>query len=139
MPKDKSPLYENIAEKLLALREQKGKTQTEIAEVVGKSMQAYAKYENAENYISLDALHTLSDYHGVALADLLPDAAVLDRISQDKGQIKGVAEAQAALDGIPKSDRLADAATASNLMLGIRDPKLRRDLIQLISTIRDKR
>ncbi|MEM7007421.1 MAG: helix-turn-helix transcriptional regulator [Pseudomonadota bacterium] len=139
MPKEKSPLYENIGGKLIALREQRGKLQSEMGKIIGKSTQAYAKYENAENNIALDVLHVLSDYHGVPLAALLPDSSVLDSISHEKKHIKGVAETQAALDGIPKSDRLADAATTSNLMLGIRDPKLRRDLIQLISTIRDKR
>ncbi|MEM1088287.1 MAG: helix-turn-helix transcriptional regulator [Pseudomonadota bacterium] len=138
MSKSRSPIYENIGAKLLALREQKGKTQTEMAEILGKSMQAYAKYENAENHISLDALHTLADYHGVPLADLLPDNAVLNRISDAKHTHKGLSEDQAPLEGVPKADRLTDAATASNLVLGIRDADVRRDLLKLISTIQNR-
>ena len=138
MSKPRSPLYENIGAKLLALREQKGKTQTEMAEILGKSMQAYAKYENAENHISLDALHILADYHRVPLADLLPDSAVLDQLSDAKHSNRGMAEDQSPLEGTPKTDRLADAATASNLMLGIRDADVRRDLLKLISTIQNR-
>lgn len=136
-PQTKSPLYQNIGLKIRALREQKGKTQAEIATLLGKSSQAYAKYEIAENQLSLDAMHTLAEFYGVSLADLLPDSAVLVDFADEQSRSKGVAEDQSALTGTPRDDRLSDAARASDLMLGIRNAAIRKDLLQLITSIRD--
>lgn len=136
-PAPKSQIYQNIGLKLRALREQRGKTQAEIAALLGKSAQAYAKYEIAENQLTLDALHMLAEFYDITLAELLPDTAVLDSLSTKTATRIGVAEDQAALTGIPKDDRLSDAAQASDLMLGIRNPAIRKDLLRLITSIRD--
>ena len=136
-PHPKSPIYQNIGLKLRALREQQSKTQAEIATLLGKSAQAYAKYEIAENQLSLDALHVLATYYGIGLVDLLPEEAVLKNISQDQKIHKGVGEDQAPLTGTPKENRLSDAAKAGDLMLGIRNDAVRKDLIRLLTTIRD--
>lgn len=136
-PQIKSPLYQNIGLKIRALREQRGITQAEVAALLGKSSQAYAKYEIAENQLSLDAMHALADFYGVTLADLLPDPSVLATFSDERKQTKGMAEDQSALTGTPRDDRLSDAARASDLMLGIRNAAIRKDLLQLITSIRD--
>jgi len=136
-PQPKSPIYQNIGLKLRALREQQGKTQADIAALLGKSAQAYAKYENAENQLSLDALHVLATYYGVTLAELLPEETVLKSISVSQTINKGVAEAQTPFNGTPRDDRLSDAAKVGELMLGLRNGDVRNDLIRLITTIRD--
>lgn len=58
-------------ERLKILRKEKGKTQTEIAELIGVRKLAYAHYEQGKRKLSVDALVTLAQYYDVTTDYLL--------------------------------------------------------------------
>ncbi|MEM9054046.1 MAG: helix-turn-helix domain-containing protein, partial [Pseudomonadota bacterium] len=137
-PKD--TIYEQIGSRLRALREQSGLNQADVAKLIGKSHQTYSNYEKATNHITLDCLYALARHYSVALTDLLPDQQQIDALlpsTQGKQKPFGVAESQAVFtrsDSAP-SDRLADAAAISGLILKIRDDQVRKDLIALTRSV----
>lgn len=52
--------------RLRELREDKDKTQTEIAKILGMKQSQYSRYENSIRDIPLDSLITLAKYYGVS-------------------------------------------------------------------------
>lgn len=52
--------------RLRELREDKDKTQTEIAKILGMKQSQYSRYENGIRDIPLDSLITLAKYYGVS-------------------------------------------------------------------------
>ena len=55
-----------INERLKQLREDKDKTLTEIANVLGTSYQYYQKYEKGKHPLPIQHLYTLCAYYGVS-------------------------------------------------------------------------
>lgn len=52
--------------RLRELREDRDKTQTEIAKILGMKQSQYSRYENGIRDIPLDSLITLAKYYGVS-------------------------------------------------------------------------
>lgn len=52
--------------RLRELREDRDKTQTEIAKILGMKQSQYSRYENGIRDIPLDSLVTLAKYYGVS-------------------------------------------------------------------------
>ena len=52
--------------RLRELREDRDKTQTEIAKILGMKQSQYFRYENGIRDIPLDSLITLAKYYGVS-------------------------------------------------------------------------
>ena len=52
--------------RLRELREDRDKTQTEIAKILGMKQSQYSRYENGIRDIRLDSLITLAKYYGVS-------------------------------------------------------------------------
>ena len=52
--------------RLRELREDKDKTQTEIAKILGMKQSQYSRYENGIRDLPLDSLITLAKYYGVS-------------------------------------------------------------------------
>ena len=53
-------------QRLRSLREDRDKTQAEIAKVLGTSQQYYGKYESGERPLPIDRLYMLCNYYGVS-------------------------------------------------------------------------
>lgn len=60
-----------LAERILALRKQNGKTQTELAEYLGLKLRAYQYYENGRYRPDYEKLIALAAYYGVSTDYLL--------------------------------------------------------------------
>ena len=52
--------------RLRELREDRDKTQTEIAKILGMKQSQYSRYENGIRDLPLDSLITLAKYYGVS-------------------------------------------------------------------------
>ena len=52
--------------RLRELREDRDKTQTEIAKILGMKQSQYSRYENGIRDIPLDSIITLAKYYGVS-------------------------------------------------------------------------
>lgn len=72
----------SLAEKLVALRKQKGLTQMELAEKLNVSRQAISRWEVGSAVPSTDNLKTLGDLYGVSVDYLLSDIA--DNVEDQK-------------------------------------------------------
>ena len=57
--------------RLRELREDRDKTQTEIAKILGMKQSQYSRYENGIRDIPLDSLMTLAKYYGVSIDYIL--------------------------------------------------------------------
>ena len=57
--------------RLKELRESKGLTQKEVAEIIGYSEISYARYENGKREPSLNTLLTMSKYFNVSINYLI--------------------------------------------------------------------
>lgn len=140
-PSPKDTIYEQIGYRLRALREQNGLNQADVARLIGKSHQTYSNYEKATNHITLDCLYILAHHYRVAIKDLLPDqehiAALFPTYQALERKPFGMAEDQAVFTNPEAlaSDRLADAATISSLILKVGDDRVRKDLIALARSI----
>jgi len=60
-----------FANRLVALRKEKGLSQEELAEKIGVSRQAISKWENGESAPDTDNLISLADVYGISLDELL--------------------------------------------------------------------
>ncbi|MBQ5816488.1 MAG: helix-turn-helix domain-containing protein [Oscillospiraceae bacterium] len=63
------------------LRKLNGKTQEEIAEVVGVSRQAYAKWERGEASPDVERCKMLADFYGTTLDALVGDCVKVEGVS----------------------------------------------------------
>ena len=61
----------SFAQRLRELRNEKKKTQTEMAEYLGLKLRAYQYYESATHYPEVPNLIKLADYFGVSTDYLL--------------------------------------------------------------------
>lgn len=61
----------SLSENLIFLRKQANKSQTQIANVLKKSQQAYGKYETGQTEPDMDSLNTLAQYYNVSIDFLL--------------------------------------------------------------------
>lgn len=57
----------NYAERIRALREDKDKTQTEIAKLLGVGQRTYCDYELGKTRIPVDSLMTLAEFYNVSM------------------------------------------------------------------------
>lgn len=60
-----------FADNLVLLRNMKGLTQEQIAEVIGISRQSYAKWEQGETYPDIDKCDKLAKFYGVTMDSLV--------------------------------------------------------------------
>ncbi len=60
----------NIGKKIRELRQQMGRTQTEIAEVFGVSPQAVSRWENGTVYPDMELIPSIANYFGVTIDSL---------------------------------------------------------------------
>lgn len=63
-----------LKENLISLRKMNGKTQEEIAEIVGVSRQAYSKWEKGEALPDVDRCRLLARYYGITIDSLVENA-----------------------------------------------------------------
>lgn len=69
-----------LADNLIFLRNIKGLTQEQVAEVIGISRQSYSKWEQGETYPDIDKCDKLAKYYGVTIDSLVhQDNKVDDR------------------------------------------------------------
>jgi len=74
----------NFAEKLKAERKKKGWSQEELAEYLYVSRQSVSKWENGQNYPSIEIIIKLSDLFGVSIDELLrSDAELTKKVIND--------------------------------------------------------
>ena len=69
----------NFAEKLKTERKKKGWSQEELAEYLHVSRQSVSKWENGQNYPSIEIVIKLSDLFGITIDELLRSDAELTR------------------------------------------------------------
>ena len=60
-----------LADNLIVLRNIKGLTQEQVAEVIGISRQSYSKWEQGETYPDIDKCDKLAQYYGVTIDSLV--------------------------------------------------------------------
>ena len=60
-----------LADNLIFLRNIKGLTQEQVAEVIGISRQSYSKWEQGETYPDIDKCDKLAQYYGVTIDSLV--------------------------------------------------------------------
>lgn len=56
-----------FSERLKVLRKESGKTQAELAEIIGITDRGYRKFESGENDPGMKSLVSLADFFGVTL------------------------------------------------------------------------
>lgn len=76
-------MYEAVAKKLKALREDADKTQTKIASALNIDQSYYAKYENGKHPIPLHHLKTLCEYYHVSADYILEIPDTHDRTKEE--------------------------------------------------------
>ena len=62
---------EQYSKRLRQLREERGLTFAQVAEVIGRSPQSYEKLETCESSMKISELLVLCDFYGVSADDLL--------------------------------------------------------------------
>ena len=67
-----------LQENLIMLRSIAGKTQEDIAEVIGISRQAYAKWERGETIPDIEKCGRLAEFYGVTMDSLIKDDVQLE-------------------------------------------------------------
>ena len=67
-----------LQENLIMLRSLAGKTQEYIAEVIGISRQAYAKWERGETIPDIEKCGRLAEFYGVTMDSLIKDDVQLE-------------------------------------------------------------
>lgn len=67
-----------LQENLIMLRSLAGKTQEDIAEVIGISRQAYAKWERGETIPDIEKCGRLAEFYGVTMDSLIKDNVQLE-------------------------------------------------------------
>lgn len=67
-----------LQENLIMLRSLAGKTQEDIAEVIGISRQAYAKWERSETIPDIEKCGRLAEFYGVTMDSLIKDDVQLE-------------------------------------------------------------
>ncbi|WP_147534450.1 helix-turn-helix domain-containing protein [Bacillus marasmi] len=77
-----------FAEKLKSERKNKGWSQEELAEKLFVSRQSVSKWENGQNYPSIEILIKLSDLFGVTIDEMLrSDEELKEKVIQDSKQL----------------------------------------------------
>ena len=69
-----------LADNLIFLRNFKGLTQEQVAEVIGISRQSYSKWEQGETYPDIDKCDKLAKYYGVTIDSLVHQDNKVDDI-----------------------------------------------------------
>ena len=69
-----------LADNRIFLRNIKGLTQEQVAEVIGISRQSYSKWEQGETYPDIDKCDKLAKYHGVTIDSLVHQDNKVDDI-----------------------------------------------------------
>ena len=78
----------NFAEKLKAERKKMGWSQEELAEHLYVSRQSVSKWENGQNYPSIEIVLKLSDLFGITVDELLrSDAELTKKVINDSKQL----------------------------------------------------
>lgn len=67
-----------LQENLIMMRSLAGKTQEDMAEVIGISRQAYAKWERGETIPDIEKCGRLAEFYGVTMDSLIKDDAQLE-------------------------------------------------------------
>ncbi|USK49916.1 helix-turn-helix transcriptional regulator [Bacillus sp. CMF12] len=77
-----------FAEKLKKERKEKGWSQEELAEKLFVSRQSVSKWENGQNYPSIEIIIKLSDLFGVTIDELLrSDGELTEKVIKDSRQL----------------------------------------------------
>jgi|AGTN01.3.fsa_nt_gi Predicted transcriptional regulators len=71
-----------VGKKLKALREARGLTQTQLAGVLGKSIETISNFERGKVVTSLLTLDKLARYFGVAVKDFFSDVPAMQPLEQ---------------------------------------------------------
>ncbi|MUK88249.1 helix-turn-helix domain-containing protein [Ornithinibacillus sp. L9] len=79
----------SFADKLKKERKNKGWSQEELAEKLFVSRQSVSKWENGQNYPSIEIIIKLSDFFGVTIDELLrSDDELKEKVINDSKQLK---------------------------------------------------
>jgi len=76
-----------IANRLAALRKEKGISQEELAEKLGVSRQAVSKWENGESSPDTDNLIALADIYGISLDELLGKSKPEEKVEKEEVEV----------------------------------------------------
>jgi len=79
-----------IGSRLLAIRQERGLTQADIAEVLGMPESSYARYERNETQIDYTKLVAFAEKLNVPVYDLLPETVSINNHNNNSGQGGGV-------------------------------------------------
>lgn len=60
-----------LSDNLILLRNMKGLTQEQVAEVIGISRQSYSKWEQGETYPDIDKCDKLAEFYGITIDSLI--------------------------------------------------------------------
>ncbi|MGE7623552.1 helix-turn-helix domain-containing protein [Viridibacillus sp. NPDC096237] len=82
-----------LGSRLIYLRKQKGKTQQDIAKVIGITRPAYTAYETGKRNPDYDTLEKIADYYDVSTDYLLgrSDSPTLSPIDKDEEEFQAFA------------------------------------------------
>ncbi|TAD99152.1 MAG: XRE family transcriptional regulator [Bacteroidetes bacterium] len=79
-----------IGNRLLAIRQEKGLTQVDIADLLGLPESTYARYERNETQIDYTKLVKFSEKLNVPVQDLLPETVSINNNNHNSGQGGGM-------------------------------------------------
>lgn len=71
--RDRDPLDQHLAVRLIALRKERGVTQPDLAKAIGVSFQQVQKYENAQNRIAASRLIRIARALDCKITDFIPE------------------------------------------------------------------
>lgn len=123
-----------LGKRLKSLRVQTGKTQADIAAILGVSPQQYQKYEKGMSKCSLENLFLLAAYYNLSVAHLIPDAFGAPPSSVAHG-LEETAEPFTPAPHKTPEDEASLIAEVTALFIRIPSHETRRKLIDLLSEI----
>ncbi len=111
----------NLCENLVYFRKLHKKNQTQIAKLINKSQQSYAKYENGDTEPDISSLIVLSNYYGISIDTLIGSKP--KEISLNNSENNYLGENQRAIQKLSEKLDDDDAAQIYNYMLFVLDQK----------------
>ena len=111
----------NLCENLVYFRKLHKKNQTQIAKLINKSQQSYAKYENGDTEPDISSLIVLSNYYGISIDTLIGSKP--KEISLNNSENNYLGENQRAIQKLSEKLDDNDAAQIYNYMLFVLDQK----------------
>lgn len=113
-----------IAQRLAAMRREKGYSQEELANKIGLSRQAISKWERAESSPDTGNLIALADLYGVTLDELVRvDVDIADDVRFEEASKEEAAETAEAAETIAAAESVAAAAARAEAAARVHELK----------------